>query len=106
MGKPPNERHRTFHSKGSCKLQQSVSLWTITNYGEVRCAGSQKLRRPAQGEIASLKRDKASHKKQLELPVTRGRRRPSLLEEGGIDADLRRNEKKPFPMHTELCVRV
>src|SRR5256885_9351528 len=106
MGKPPKERYRPFNSKGFCEMQQSLSFWAITDYGEVRCAASQKLRRPPQGEIASLKRDEPSHEEQLELPITRGGGVMSFLEEGGIDPNLCRNKKKAFPMHSEFRIGV
>src|SRR2546425_4427752 len=106
MGEPPTERYSTFNSKGLCKLFQTLSLWAITDYGEVRCTGSQKLRRASKGEIASLKRDEASHKDQLEFPIARGAGSRLIREEGRIDPDLCGHEKKTFPMHSELRVRM
>jgi hypothetical protein len=106
MGEPPSERYSTFNSKGFCQILQTLSLWAVTDYGEVRCTGPQKLCRTPQGKIASLKRDEAAHKNQLELPITRGAGSRSFLEEGGIDPNLCRNEKKLFPMHSQLRVCV
>src|SRR5438094_10350449 len=105
MREPPSERHGTFNSKGFCKMLQTLSLWAVTNYGEVGCTGAQKLRRTAQGEIASLKRNEAAHKNQLELRTTRGAGSRSFLQEGRVDANLCRNEKKLFPIHSELRIR-
>ena len=49
MREPPSERYGTFNSKGFCKMLQALSLWAVTNYGEVRCTGAQKLRRSRAG---------------------------------------------------------
>src|SRR5262245_50542331 len=106
MGQPPSEGYSTFKPKGFCKMLQPLSLRAVTDHGEVRCTGSQKLRRTPQGQIARLERDEASHKNQLELPITRGAGSRSFLEEGGLDPNLCRNEKKLLPMHSELRVRV
>ena len=106
MGKPSGEGNRTFNSQGFREMSQTLSLWTVTDYGEVRSTGSQQLRRTAQGEIARLQWDEAPHKEQLQLPITRGGKSLSFLEQGGIDANLCRNEKQLFPMHSELRVRV
>jgi hypothetical protein len=88
-------------------LFQTLSLWAVADYGEVRDTGAQKLRRPPQGDIASLKGDEASHKNQLKLPNTQGTgARLFIIKESKIDANLSRNEKKLFTMVCELLTSV
>src|SRR6516164_10732437 len=106
MREPPSERHGTLNAKRFCELLQTLAFRTVTDYGEVRCTRAQKLRCTPQRDIASLKRYEAAHKNQLELPTTRGAGSRWFLQEGRVNANLSRNEKKPFPILSEFCIRM